>query len=224
MQSCSAVLVFVRGMNESLDITAILQPLSASCTPFDLRMTSNGSIRIDPTGFGCIRVSRFLSNPHSLLLFLLKQKSMHSSILFVVVLSGALLLGVEGRTWPHCLSHESYYTGYDENHNWIPLDEQECYDANTQRCLEGGIVCQNREHLCGRSCYDPYDSSRTSICWGNFLCERDAGICGDTNANNGKDAKCYNWYKEQCCSHSTGLVCPNSQCDTSNNKCRVQSR
>ena len=42
---------FVRALTEMLKITASAQLLSASYTSFDLRVTSNGSIQIDPTGF-----------------------------------------------------------------------------------------------------------------------------------------------------------------------------
>jgi hypothetical protein len=42
---------FVRALTELLELTASSQPLTASYTSFDLRVTSNGSIRIDPAGF-----------------------------------------------------------------------------------------------------------------------------------------------------------------------------
>jgi hypothetical protein len=42
---------FVRSLTELLELTTSSQILSASASSFDLRVTSNGSIRIDPAGF-----------------------------------------------------------------------------------------------------------------------------------------------------------------------------
>jgi len=47
----SALTSFVRALLESIELTDSYQPLSASYSSFDLQVTSNGSIGIDPIGF-----------------------------------------------------------------------------------------------------------------------------------------------------------------------------
>ena len=47
----SASLVFIRSIKEMLELTTSSQVLCATYTAFDLRWTSNGTMRIDPAGF-----------------------------------------------------------------------------------------------------------------------------------------------------------------------------
>jgi hypothetical protein len=140
----------------------------------------------------------------------------------VFVLSSALLLGVEGRTWPNCLMDEVPCLGHDENHQSIPMDQLECFNLRTQNCHRGGVVCEKNELACGSTCYDPWERSGTSIFWGNILCDRGERICGDMHSYNGKGAKCYTWPGEECCNDSMGLVCAVGQCDHTRTKCTKQ--
>ena len=62
----SAIVTFVRSLTELLELTTSYQGLTASYSTFDLRVTSNNSIRIDPIGFdncSCLLESKTCSTP-----------------------------------------------------------------------------------------------------------------------------------------------------------------